>query len=90
VAAGFAVAAVVSLTPEVRKWHDATTTRAAKWDRQNTRIRKQIEAGETVVPYRPLNIGNLAEPFYTSVYARDWVSGCAAKWYGVDRLTRQR
>jgi hypothetical protein len=89
-AAAFAFAGVVSLTPRVENLHDAATTRAAKWDKQNSRINKQAAAGATTVSYRPLNIANLAEPFYTSVYSRDWVAACTAKWYDVDRLKRLR
>jgi hypothetical protein len=80
----------VSLTPRVEKLHGTTATRAAKWDRQNSRIREQAAAGATAVSYRPLNIANLAEPFYTSTYSRDWVAACTATWYDVDKLKRLR
>ncbi|BCJ43230.1 hypothetical protein GCM10010168_00280 [Actinoplanes ianthinogenes] len=88
--AGVAIAGVVSLVPRVESLRDATTARAALWDKQDARIRRQAAEGVTVVGYKPLNIANLAEPFYTSTYSRDWVSACASTWYGVDRLKRLR
>jgi hypothetical protein len=87
-AAGFAIFGVVSLVPRLDALHDVTAARAAAWDKQDSRIRKQVRDGAVVVKYRPLNIANLAEPFYTKTYSRDWVSACASEWYGVDRLKR--
>ncbi|GIE58062.1 hypothetical protein Aoc01nite_34640 [Actinoplanes octamycinicus] len=88
--AGVAIVGVVSLVPRVETLHDVAATRAASWDKQDSRIRRQAAEGATVVKYKPLNIGNLAEPFYTSNYSKDWVAACAATWYGVDRLKRLR
>lgn len=76
------------LVPNVQQLTTATVTRAAAWDAQNSRIRTEAAHGATDVGYRPLHIGSLAEPFFTSAYPRDWVAACVSKWYDVDRIHR--
>ncbi|MEV0411641.1 hypothetical protein AB0I68_12785 [Streptomyces sp. NPDC050448] len=83
-----ALAALAVLVPNVQQLTTATVTRAAAWDAQNSRIRTEAAHGATDLGYRPLYIGSLAEPFFTSAYARDWVAACVSKWYGVDRIHR--
>ncbi|MFE6846786.1 hypothetical protein [Streptomyces sp. NPDC057686] len=85
---GLALAALAVLVPSVQQLTTATVTRAAAWDAQNSRIRTEAAQGATDVGYRPLYIGGLAEPFYTSNYTRDWVAACVSKWYGIDRIHR--
>ncbi|MFE2147175.1 hypothetical protein ACFXA3_36525 [Streptomyces sp. NPDC059456] len=87
-AGGLALAALAVLVPGVRQLTTATVTRAAAWDAQDSRIRTEAAHGATDVGYRPLHIGSLAEPFFTSAYPRDWVAACVSKWYGVDRIHR--
>ncbi|WP_369777182.1 DUF6056 family protein [Streptomyces sp. R33] len=87
-AGGLALAALAVLVPSVQQLTTATVTRAAAWDAQNSRIRTAAAQGVTDVGYRPLYIGGLAEPFFTSDHTRDWVAGCVSKWYGVDRIHR--
>lgn len=82
------MASVIALVHPVYSMTTGTVARSVDWDRQNTRIRADIANGATEVTYRPLEIGWLAEPFYTRSYARDWVSQCAARYYEVDRLKR--
>ncbi|MFI8360941.1 DUF6056 family protein [Streptomyces sp. NPDC085612] len=89
VAGCLTLASVAVLVPAVRDLTTATVTRAVAWDAQNTRIRAEIARGATDVGYRPLPIGNLAEPFYTRAYDRDWVAACVSRWYGVDRIHRR-
>ncbi|MCX4626205.1 hypothetical protein [Streptomyces sp. NBC_01443] len=85
---GLALAALAVLVPSVQQLTTATVTRAAAWDAQNSRIRTEAAQGATDVGYRPLYIGSLAEPFFTSDPARDWVAACVSKWYGIDRIHR--
>ncbi|WP_327360862.1 hypothetical protein [Streptomyces sp. NBC_01296] len=87
-AGGLALAALAVLVPSVQQLTTATVTRAAAWDAQNSRIRSQAAQGAADVGYRPLYVGSLAEPFYTSDYTRDWVAACVSKWYGIDRIHR--
>lgn len=76
------------LVPQVQDLTTATVTRSVAWDAQNARIRAEDARGATDVGYQPLYIGNLAEPFFTGNYQRDWVSACVSKWYGIDRIHR--
>nr|WSW42234.1 DUF6056 family protein [Streptomyces sp. NBC_01001] len=85
---GLALAALAVLVPSVQQLTTATVTRAAAWDAQNSRIRTEAAQGATDVGYRPLYIGSLAEPFFTSDPTRDWVAACVSKWYGIDRIHR--
>ncbi|MFJ3922210.1 hypothetical protein [Streptomyces sp. NPDC090022] len=84
-----ALVSVAALVPNVQALTTATVTRAVAWDAQNARIRAEAARGATDVGYRRLPIGNLAEPFYTSSYARDWVAACVSKWYGITRIHRR-
>ncbi|MER7946856.1 DUF6056 family protein [Streptomyces sp. NPDC096079] len=83
-----AVAGTAALVPATRTLTTRTVERSVAWDRQDATIRAERAAGREAVPYRPLLIGGLAEPFFTTVYAKDWVAQCAARYYGVDRLRR--
>ncbi|WP_053692861.1 hypothetical protein [Streptomyces sp. WM6372] len=89
VAAGaLTLAALAALVPNVQQLTTATVTRAVAWDAQNSRIRSGAAQGATDLGYRPLYIGSLAEPFFTSAYERDWVAGCVSKWYGITQIHR--
>ncbi|MFE3289028.1 hypothetical protein ACFXJJ_38805, partial [Streptomyces sp. NPDC059233] len=87
-AGGLALAALAALVPSVQQLTTTTVTRAVAWDAQNSRIRSQAARGATDIGYRPLHIGSLAEPFYTSAYDKDWVAACVSKWYGIERIHR--
>ncbi|MFF1505985.1 DUF6056 family protein [Streptomyces sp. NPDC058326] len=87
-AGAVALAGTAALAPAVRTLTTQTVARSLAWDRQDARIRAEVEAGAREVTYRPLLIGGLAEPFFTTVYARDWAAQCAASYYGVERLNR--
>ncbi|MFK0237293.1 hypothetical protein [Streptomyces vinaceus] len=89
VAAGaLTLAALASLVPGLQQLTTATVSRSVAWDAQNARIRSEAARGATDLGYRPLHIGSLAEPFFTSAYERDWVAGCMSKWYGITRIHR--
>ncbi|MFD9408135.1 DUF6056 family protein [Streptomyces sp. NPDC059989] len=89
VAAGaLTLLALAALVPSLQRLTTATVTHAVAWDAQNSRIRAEAARGAEDLGYRPLYIGSLAEPFFTSDYARDWVAGCVSKWYGIDRIHR--
>ncbi|WP_060180988.1 DUF6056 family protein [Streptomyces sp. IMTB 1903] len=83
------LASTASLVPAVQQLTTTTVARSIAWDAQNARIRAQAAQGATDVGYRPLPIGSLAEPFFTTAYARDWVAACVSRWYGVDRIHRR-
>ncbi|MFJ6785844.1 DUF6056 family protein [Streptomyces yangpuensis] len=83
------VASMASLVPALQQLTTTTVTRSVAWDAQNARIRAEAARGATDVGYRPLPIANLAEPFFTSDYRRDWVAACVSRWYDVDRIHRR-
>ncbi|WP_150261123.1 DUF6056 family protein [Streptomyces venezuelae] len=88
VTAGLALASLAVLVPGVKQLTTATVTRSVAWDAQNSRIRTGAAAGAADLGYRPMHIGNLAEPFFTSDYRRDWVAACVSAWYGIERIHR--
>ncbi|MER7463384.1 DUF6056 family protein [Streptomyces sp. NPDC097981] len=88
-AGGLTLAALAVLVPNVQQLTTTTVTRAVAWDAQNYRIRSEAARGATDLGYRPLYIGGLAEPFFTSDHERDWVAACVSKWYGIDRIHRR-
>ncbi|MFI8102284.1 hypothetical protein [Streptomyces sp. NPDC086023] len=83
-----ALVTLAALVPALRQLTSDTVDRGLAWDRQNARIRAQVADGARDVGYRPLPIGNLAEPFYTRVYRSDWAARCVSEFYGVDRIHR--
>ncbi|MFJ7155801.1 DUF6056 family protein [Streptomyces sp. NPDC101118] len=87
-ATAVALVALAALVPALRQLTSDTVDRGLAWDRQNARIRAQVAGGARDVGYRPLPIGNLAEPFYTRVYRSDWAARCVSEFYGVDRIHR--
>ncbi|MFD7626626.1 DUF6056 family protein [Streptomyces sp. NPDC059851] len=89
VAGCLVLASTAVLVPNVRRLTTTTVTRAAAWDAQNARLRTEAAGGATDAGYTPLHIGNLAEPFFTRTYERDWVAACVAQWYGLTRIHRR-
>ncbi|MFI1455508.1 DUF6056 family protein [Streptomyces roseus] len=89
VAAGaLTLAALAALVPNLQQLTTTTVRRSVAWDAQNARIRSEVARGATDVGYRPLYIGSLAEPFFTTDYERDWVADCMTQWYGITRIHR--
>lgn len=87
-ATGLALASLAALVPSVQQLTTDTVTRSVAWDAQDARFKSEIAHGDTDLAYRPQWIGNLAEPFFTSHYERDWVASCVSEWYGIDRIHR--
>ncbi|MFJ6248041.1 MULTISPECIES: DUF6056 family protein [unclassified Streptomyces] len=83
-----ALGSVAALVQPVYVLSRTTVYRSIAWDNQNARIRADVAKGATEATYKPLHIGWLAEPFFTSSYKRDWAAQCAARYYEVDRLRR--
>ncbi|MBT2493958.1 hypothetical protein J7E96_36850 [Streptomyces sp. ISL-96] len=80
--------AVAALVPTVRETAKDTVTRSVDWDRQDLLVRRMAAQGSKVVPYRPLRIGDLAEPYATPGYSGDWVAQCVARYYKVERIQK--
>lgn len=88
VASVASLGAVGSLVPTVQETAKDTVTRSVDWDRQDLLVRKKSAEGSKVVPYRPLPIGGLSEPYATRNYSRDWVAHCISGYYRVERIER--
>ncbi|MGW0551952.1 DUF6056 family protein [Streptomyces altiplanensis] len=80
--------AVAGLVPTVKVMATDTVTRSVDWGRQDLLVRKKAAQGSRVVPYRPLPIGGLSEPYATPDYSRDWVARCVSGYYRVERIER--
>ncbi|MGW0029495.1 hypothetical protein ACWDXD_06605 [Streptomyces sp. NPDC003314] len=80
---------VAALVSPVQDLTTTTVARSLAWDRQDARVRSEAADGAREATYRPLPIGHLAEPFFTTAYPRDWVAQCASRYYGVSRITRR-
>ncbi|CAG6398767.1 DUF6056 family protein [Streptomyces cocklensis] len=59
--------------------------RARAWDNQDRLLRAQAAAGATVLPYRPLVVSKMSEPF--SGGNGPWPASCVAEYYRVKRVT---
>ncbi|MEV7087675.1 DUF6056 family protein [Streptomyces sp. NPDC093085] len=60
-------------------------TRAAAWDTQDRLLRDQATAGATALPYTPLVISGMSEPFGRDG-KRQWPASCVATYYQVERI----
>ncbi|TLS46442.1 hypothetical protein FE633_08965 [Streptomyces montanus] len=59
--------------------------RAVAWDRQSAWLHRQAANGATNLPYRPLPIADIPEPFMNP--KSNWTEACAARYYRVKVLT---
>ncbi|MFD3654483.1 DUF6056 family protein [Streptomyces sp. NPDC058620] len=60
--------------------------RAERWDRQDRWLRERAAAGAEVLPYTPVTVSGMLEPF--SRQGRSpWPAGCVADYYHLDRVT---
>jgi hypothetical protein len=81
--------AAASLIPPLYALGKEMRVRAAQWDRQSEWLHRQAAGGATTLPYKPLPIQGLAEPFQLArPRPTDWVARCAAQYYRVDTMTR--
>ncbi|MFF5563104.1 DUF6056 family protein [Streptomyces sp. NPDC012623] len=61
-------------------------TRAHDWDRQDRWLRSRAALGARVLPYRPLPISGMGEPF-ADHGRKEWPAKCVARYYRIDRIT---
>ncbi|WP_328540437.1 DUF6056 family protein [Streptomyces sp. NBC_00344] len=62
--------------------------RAERWDRQDRWLRARSAAGARVLPYKPLPVGRMLEPF--GMKRGGWPAVCIADYYHVQRVTKGR
>ncbi|MEO3977880.1 DUF6056 family protein [Streptomyces sp. CAU 1734] len=58
--------------------------RARAWDQQDRWLRAQAAGGARVLPYTPLSVAGMGEPFGKH---GSWPAGCVADHYRVDKVT---
>ncbi|MFE3019472.1 DUF6056 family protein [Streptomyces sp. NPDC059256] len=63
------------------------SVRAQQWDHQNQWLRTQAARGAQVLPYKPLSVGGMGEPF--GIHG-SWPAGCVADYYHVEKITHSR
>ncbi|MER6996830.1 DUF6056 family protein [Streptomyces sp. NPDC000410] len=78
--------AVAGLVPPLKDLGDDMRVRAARWDRQDRWLRTEAARGATVLPYTPLPVSGMLEPFGDQG-RRAWPAGCVADYYRLDRVT---
>ncbi|MFG3506594.1 DUF6056 family protein [Streptomyces sp. NPDC047821] len=61
--------------------------RAQKWDRQDRWLRERAAEGAKVLPYKPVSVSGMLEPFSANG-TRIWPAQCVAEYYRVDKVTR--
>ncbi|MEV0493999.1 DUF6056 family protein [Streptomyces atratus] len=87
-AAGAGVCAAVCLTLAVPlgQLEGDMRARAVKWDRQDRWMRARAADGERVLPYKPLSVGGMVEPFRQHG-RKVWPATCVADYYHLERIT---
>ncbi|MEU1280773.1 DUF6056 family protein [Streptomyces sp. NPDC005805] len=63
--------------------------RAERWDRQDRFLREGAAEGARQLPYTPLSVGRMLEPF-ADQGRRKWPAQCVADYYRLDRVTYSR
>ncbi|MFJ2439730.1 MULTISPECIES: DUF6056 family protein [unclassified Streptomyces] len=60
--------------------------RAERWDRQDQRLREGAARGARVLPYQPLSVSGMGEPFGGKAH-RAWPAKCVADYYRLEKIT---
>ncbi|MFF2011209.1 DUF6056 family protein [Streptomyces sp. NPDC058195] len=60
--------------------------RAQRWDRQDRALRDGAAHGARVLPYTPVPVGRMVEPF-GGHGRRPWPAGCVAQYYRLEKVT---
>ncbi|MEV2266684.1 hypothetical protein [Nonomuraea africana] len=82
------VAAVADYAEDLRRLGRKMIVRSVAWDLQAARIERLRDQGQRIVPYRPLQIASLSEPFLVPP-AHTWISNSVAAYHRIDRLYPQ-
>lgn len=83
------VALTAVLATSLRTLETDMLLRAEDWDSQDHLLREQASEGATVLPYTPLVVSKMSEPFGNNG-KRPWPASCVATYYRVDRITDGR
>jgi uncharacterized protein DUF6056 len=74
------------LVPPLAGFSADMRVRAEQWDRQSAWMHQRAAKGARTLPYKPLPIAGLREPFQLPK-GEDWAASCAARYYRVDTVT---
>ncbi|MFD4949062.1 DUF6056 family protein [Streptomyces sp. NPDC058239] len=87
VAAGaVCVAACVGLAVPLYQLEPKMDVRAQRWDRQDRWLKAQAAHGAQVLPYTPVSVGGMGEPFGDKG-RKVWPGQCVAKYYHLKKVT---
>ncbi|TSB21083.1 DUF6056 family protein [Streptomyces benahoarensis] len=86
VAAALCGVVCAALLVSVAHLDTAMRARAQAWERQDRSLRAEAAAGARTVPYTPLVIAEMTEPFDKRGTPR-WSAACVADYYRVDHVT---
>ncbi|RDG37388.1 DUF6056 family protein [Streptomyces corynorhini] len=79
-------AVCLALALPLVRLEDTMRARALAWDHQDRRLRSGAALGAHVLPYRPLPISGMREPF-ADHGRKVWPAKCVARYYRIDRIT---
>ncbi|GGW52728.1 DUF6056 family protein [Streptomyces xantholiticus] len=86
VAAAVCAATVLGLVGPLAGLAHDMQVRAERWDRQDRYLREGAARGATELPYTPLSVGRMLEPF-SQGGRRVWPAQCVADHYQLDKVT---
>ncbi|MFJ9030744.1 DUF6056 family protein [Streptomyces sp. NPDC102274] len=84
--AAMCVAVCVGLALPLGELGENMRVRAGKWDHQDHWLREQAARGAWVLPYKPLSVSGMGEPF-GGKGRRIWPARCVADYYHLKRIT---
>lgn len=85
-AAAVCAATVVGLIAPLAELGHDMQVRAQKWDRQDQWLRARAADGAKVLPYKPLSVSRMLEPFGDKG-RKVWPAQCVADYYQLERVT---
>ncbi|WP_335936688.1 DUF6056 family protein [Streptomyces sp. PTD5-9] len=86
VAASLCVLTCVGLAAPLLALEERMDVRARLWDRQDRALRAGAARGAQVLPYTPVSVSGMGEPFGGNG-TRPWPASCVARYYHLKKIT---
>lgn len=86
VAAAVSVLTCVGLAVPLFRLGTEMQVRAERWDRQDRSLRDGAARGAQVLPYTPVSVSRMLEPF-GGHGRRVWPAQCVAEYYHLEKVT---
>ncbi|MFD0340522.1 DUF6056 family protein [Streptomyces sp. NPDC127117] len=86
VAAAMCAATCVGLAVPLLRLERQMEVRAQRWDRQDRALREGAARGARVLPYTPVSVSGMLEPFGDHG-RRAWPAKCVAQYYHLQKIT---